>query len=327
MSLYDVTGIGNAIVDVLCPCDDQFLIDYGIEKGSMTLIDEARAKELYAAMDGKATEKSGGSAANTMAGIVSFGGKGAYIGLVANDALGNIFTNDIADSGVKFETAPYIKGLETARSFIFITPDSERSMNTFLGACTELSIEHVNSFMISNSDVTYMEGYLFDKDPAKEAFYKSAQIAKDAGKKVSLSLSDSFCVDRHRDDFMDLIKGNIDILFCNEPEIMAMFETDDFDYAFNEASKLCETVVATRSAKGIMIASPDGILPVAAEQNVNVVDLTGAGDQLAAGFLYGYTNGYDAMISGKLGVMAAAEAISHIGPRPQIDYSEFLDDV
>ncbi len=327
MSLYDVTGIGNAIVDVLCPCDDQFLIEHNIEKGAMTLIDEIRAKELYAAMDGKATEKSGGSAANTMAGIASFGGKGAYIGLVANDPLGHVFTSDITDIGVKFDTAPYIKGLETARSFIFITPDGERSMNTFLGACTELSVEHVNSFMISNSDVTYMEGYLFDKDPAKEAFYKSAKIAKDSGKKVSLSLSDSFCVQRHRDDFMDLIKGNIDILFCNEPEIMAMFETDNFDYAFNEASKLCEIVVSTRSEKGIMIASPDGILPVAAEKVSTIIDLTGAGDQLAAGFLYGYTNGLGMQESGQLGVKAAAEVIAHIGPRPQIDYKDFLDDI
>ena len=326
MSLYNVTGIGNAIVDVLCPCDDQFLIDHNIEKGSMTLIDEACAKELYDAMDGKATEKSGGSAANTMAGIASFGGKGAYVGLVANDALGHIFTQDINDIGVKFDTSPYIQGLETARSFIFITPDGERSMNTFLGACTELSVEHVNRFMIGNSDVTYMEGYLFDKDPAKEAFYKSAEIAKQNDGKVSLSLSDSFCVNRHRGDFMDLIKGNIDILFCNEPEIMALFETDDFDMAFDAVSKLCNNVIATRSEKGIVMSAGNEKIAVPEQTVDKVIDLTGAGDQLAAGVLYGMTNGLSMEQSGILGVKAAAEAISHIGPRPQMDYKDFLDD-
>lgn len=327
MSLYDVTGIGNAIVDVLCPCTDQFLIDYNIEKGAMTLIDEARAKELYDAMDGKATEKSGGSAANTMAGIASFGGKGAYIGLVANDDLGHIFTNDISDIGVKFDTAPYIKGLETARSFIFVTPDGERSMNTFLGACTELSVEHVNSFMIGNSDVTYMEGYLFDKDPAKEAFYKSAQIARDAGKKVSLTLSDSFCVHRHRGDFLKLVENNIDILFGNEPELCALYETDNIDEAFAQASNYCEIVVSTRGSTGAYISEAGMKVFCPSQPGVKVQDLTGAGDQFAAGFLYGYTQGLDIEKCGLLANKAAAEAISHLGPRPQIEYKEFLDDV
>lgn len=324
MSLFDVLGIGNAIVDVLCPCDDQFLIDHEIEKGGMTLIDEARAIELYDAMDGKATEVSGGSAANTMAGIASFGGKGAYIGLVANDPLGNVFTNDIHDIGIAFNTSPYIKGLETARSFIFITPDGERSMNTFLGACTELSTEHVNSFQISNSKVTYMEGYLFDKDPAKEAFIRSAEIAHEAGKEVSLTLSDSFCVHRHKQDFLDLIDNNIDILFGNEPELCALFDTNDIDEAFDKAAQKCKIVVSTRGEKGAAIALNGEKIFVNAIPDVNVIDLTGAGDQFAAGFLYGYTQGFDMNKCGELAVKAAAEVISHIGPRPQIKYSDYL---
>lgn len=326
MSLYNVTGIGNAIVDVLCPCDDQFLVDFGIEKGAMTLINEERAKELYEAMNGKATEKSGGSAANTMAGIASFGGKGAYIGLVANDALGHVFTTDINDIGVAFNTAPYIQGLETARSFIFITPDGERSMNTFLGACTELAIEHVNSFMISNSEITIMEGYLFDKDPAKEAYFMASKIAHDSGKKVALTLSDSFCVSRHKNDFRKLVNGNIDILFGNKKELCALYDTKDIDEAAGQAAQTCDIVVSTRGADGIFIINKGEQIHVPTPAVKNVVDLTGAGDQLAAGFLYGLTHGLGLEKSGQLGVKAAAEVITHIGPRPQIDYKDFLND-
>jgi len=325
MPLYNVTGIGNAIVDVLCPCEEQFLTDYNIQKGSMTLIDEERAIELYKAMDGHATEKSGGSAANTMAGIASFGGKGAYIGLVSNDALGTIFTNDITDIGVSYNTPPYIQGLETARSFIFITPDGERSMNTFLGACTELSVEHVNSFLINNSSVTYMEGYLFDKEPAKEAFYLSAKLAHEAGKKVSLTLSDSFCVQRHKDDFLNLIENDIDILFGNEPELCALYDTDDIDDAFLQASKHCEIVVSTRGSKGAYISNNGEKLFCPAQPNVTVLDLTGAGDQFAAGFLFGYTQGLSMEKCGELANKAAAEVISHIGPRPLIEYKDLLE--
>jgi sugar/nucleoside kinase (ribokinase family) len=326
MSVYDVTGIGNAIVDVLCPCEDQFLVDYGIEKGAMTLIDEDRAKELYDAMEGKATEKSGGSVANTMAGIASFGGKGAYIGLVANDPLGHAFTLDINDIGVAYSTAPYIQGLETARSFIFITPDGERSMNTFLGACTELSIEHVNSFMISNSDITVMEGYLFDKDPAKEAYFMASRVAHENDKKVAITLSDSFCVERHKDDFRKLVNGNIDILFGNTKELCALFDTDDIDDAAKQAAETCELVISTRGKDGVFIINGNNKVLVATEAVENVVDLTGAGDQLAAGFLYGLTHNLGLEKSGQLGVRAASEVITHIGPRPHIEYKSFLND-
>lgn len=326
MPLYDVCGIGNAIVDILAPCEEQFLIDYNIERGAMTLIDQDRAKLLQAAQGNKSKQVSGGSAANTMAGIASFGGKGAYIGLVANDPLGQVFTNDIHDLGIAYSTPPYIQGLDTARSYIFFTPYGERSMNTFLGACTELSIEHINSFMIENSSVTYMEGYLFDKDPAKEAFYKATEIAKAANKKVSLTLSDSFCVHRHKQDFINLVVNHIDILFGNEPELSALYDTDDIDEAMKKASEKCDIVVSTRGAKGVFIVNNKVETFIPAHPVDNVIDLTGAGDQMAAGVLYGLTQNKDIKICGLYGVKAAAEVISHIGPRPQISYKDFIDE-
>lgn len=325
MPIYDVTGIGNAIVDVLAPCEDGFLLDYNIERGAMTLIDQDRAQILYKAQGGKSKEISGGSAANTMAGIASFGGKGAYIGLVANDPLGHVFTNDMLDLGITYSTPPYIQGLETARCYIFITPDGERSMNTFLGACTELSVEHINSFLIQNSSITYMEGYLFDKDPAKEAFYRAAEIAKAADQKVSLTLSDSFCVHRHKDDFLDLVGNHIDILFGNERELSALYDTDNIDDAMRKAAETCAIVVSTRGEKGVAITNNGTETFVPAPHVESVIDLTGAGDQLAAGFLYGLTQGKSMDICGLYGVKAAANVISHIGPRPQISYKDFID--
>ena len=323
MAIYDVTGIGNAIVDVLAPCDDQFLIDYKIEKGAMTLIDEVRAKELYDAM-AQATEISGGSCANTMCGLASFGGKGAYIGLVARDQLGDIFEHDIRALGLTYNTSRYLGSKETARSFIFITPDGERSMNTFLGACTELSIEHVDRILIANSAVTFMEGYLFDKDPAKQAYYKAAEIAHEEGNEVALTLSDSFCVKRHRKDFQELIQNNVDILFGNERELCALFEKEDADEAMKLAAKTCKIVISTRGSDGVAMTVDGKDIFVAAPKVEKVIDLTGAGDQLAAGFLYGYTNNMDMETCCKLGVQAAAEVISHLGPRPQMDYKDFL---
>lgn len=323
MPIYDVTGIGNAIVDVLAPCDDQFLIDFKIEKGAMTLIDEARAQELYKNMK-NATEVSGGSCANTMAGLASFGGKGAYIGLVATDQLGDIFDHDISALGLTYNTSRYIGKKETARCYVFITPDGERSMNTFLGACTELAVEHVDHVLISNSAVTHMEGYLFDKDPAKEAYFHAAKIAHEAKREVSLTLSDSFCVERHRKDFQELVSGSIDILFGNERELQSLYETDNVDEAMRIAAKTCKIVVSTRGADGVAITLNGEETFVPAPKVDKIVDLTGAGDQLAAGFLYGYTHGMPPEASGVLGVKAAAEVISHIGPRPQMDYKDFL---
>ena len=323
MAIYDVTGIGNAMVDVLAPCEEQFLIDNNIEKGAMTLMDENRAKELYDAM-GQATEVSGGSCANTMAGLASFGGKGAYIGVVARDQLGDIFEHDIRALGLTFNTSRYLGEKETARCYVFITPDGERSMNTFLGACTELSVEHVDHILITNSAVTFMEGYLFDKDPAKAAYYKAAQIARESGNKVALTLSDSFCVERHRDDFQDLIKNNVDILFGNERELCSLFETNDVDKAMKKAGETCHIVVSTRGASGVSMTLDGFETFVEAPVVENVIDLTGAGDQLAAGFLYGYTKGMDMKTCGMLGVKAAAEVIAHVGPRPQMSYKDFL---
>jgi sugar/nucleoside kinase (ribokinase family) len=290
----------------------------------MTLIDQDRAKELYEKM-GQTTQVSGGSAANTMAGIASFGGKGTFIGLVANDQLGDIFTHDIHGLGLKYNTSPHIEGKETARCYVFITPDGERSMNTFLGACTELASHHIDHILVSEAAVTYMEGYLFDKDPAKDAFYKAAEIAHNAGREVALTLSDSFCVKRHKDDFLHLVENKIDILFGNKPELCTLFDTDDIDDAFSQASEKCKVVVSTRGSSGAMISLNGDNTFVHAVQDVNVKDLTGAGDQFAAGFLYGYTKGKDMITCGELAARAAAEVISHVGPRPHIEYSSFVD--
>jgi len=324
MTVYDVTGIGNAIVDVLAHCDDDFLTTHNIEKGAMTLIDEARAKELYNAM-GTATEASGGSAANTMAGIASFGGRGGFIGLVANDQLGDIFAHDTSGQGITFNTPRYIGDKETARCYVFITPDGERSMNTFLGACTELSVEHIDRILISSSQVTLMEGYLFDKDPAKEAYFKAATYAHESDRKIALTLSDSFCVERHKRDFQKLVKDGVDIVFGNEKELCALFETDDIDAATRMAAESCDIVVSTRGADGVYIATSDDSYMVAAPKVEKVIDLTGAGDQLAAGFLYGLTHNMPLDKAGLLGVKAAAEVITHVGPRPHIHYTDFLD--
>ena len=323
MTVYKVTGIGNAMVDVLANCDEQFLIDNNIEKGAMTLIDEDRAKELFSKM-GECSYVSGGSVANSMAGIASFGAKCAYIGLVANDQLGEVFGHDIAALGITYNTPRFIQGKETGRCYIFITPDGERSMNTFLGACTELSVEHVDEVLIANSAVTYMEGYLFDKDPAKEAYYRAAEIAHEAGREIALSLSDSFCVQRHQSDFQKLVNGNVDILFGNEKELCSLYDLDDVDAATEKAAEHCKVVVSTRGAEGVVIMMNGEKTIVPADAVEQVVDSTGAGDQLAAGFLYGYTNDMSMEECGILGVKAAAEVISHIGPRPQIEYKDFL---
>jgi sugar/nucleoside kinase (ribokinase family) len=323
MTTYDVTGIGNAIVDVLASCEDKFLTDYIIEKGSMTLIDQERANELSDAAS-NATLASGGSAANTMAGFASFGGQGAYIGLVANDKLGDDFVHDAQAIGMHFQTPRHTGIEDTARSFIFITPDGERSMNTFLGACTELSVDHIDADLIAHSKVTYMEGYLFDKDPAKAAFYKAAEIAHKAGQEVALTLSDSFCVERHRDDFLKLIEGDVNILFANEAELKSLFQTDDFEDAFEKASNLSSIVVATRSENGAVISNNKQRIEIDAQPVAKIMDLTGAGDQFAAGFLYGYTQKIPIKECAILGAKAAAEVIGHIGPRPQISYKDLV---
>ncbi len=320
-SKYDVTAIGNAIVDVLAHAEDKFLVEQKLAKGAMSLIDPPTADRLYGLMNA-GVEASGGSAANTIAGLAGLGGKGAFIGKVANDKLGEAFTHDIRAAGVAFDTPMLVNGATTARCLIFVTPDAQRTMQTFLGACVELGPEDVEEDKIKNSQVVYLEGYLFDPPRAKEAFFKAAKIAKQAGTKVSLSLSDAFCVGRYRAEFLDLIKNHVDILFANETEITSLFEVDDFDKALQQIKGMCEIAALTRSEKGSVIVKAGETHIVDAEKGVKVVDTTGAGDAYAAGFLYGYTQGKSMAQAGKLGGMLAAEIISHYGARAESDLKQ-----
>ncbi|HEY7989767.1 MAG TPA: adenosine kinase [Stellaceae bacterium] len=312
----DVVGIGNAIVDVLVPSTDTFLSNHELKKGIMALVDENRADALYRAM-GSGVEASGGSCGNTMAGIASLGGKGAYIGKVRDDQLGKVFAHDMRAIGVRFDTAPLTKGPATARCLILVTPDAQRTMNTYLGACVELGPEDIDPALIQSAQVTYLEGYLFDPPRAKEAFRKAAKIAHDAGRKVSLSLSDPFCVDRYRDEFRDLVANHVDILFANESEICSLYEVNDFEDAVNRVRGNADIAVLTRSEQGSVVVTRDREHRIPVHKADSVVDSTGAGDLYAAGFLYGLTNGKDLVTSGKLGSLAAAEVISHYGARPE----------
>lgn len=323
----DVVAMGNAMVDVLANVSEEFLqnqIDnHGVVRGGMSLIDEVRAVELYAEMTG-GLEMSGGSAGNTIAGLASFGGRGAYIGKVAKDGLGDVFRNDMKNLGVHYETLPIVVGAKTGRCLVLVTPDGERTMNTYLGAGLSLSTDDVDEELISRAAITYLEGYMFDPPHAKEAFRVVAEIAAAAGRKVSITLSDAFCVERHRTDFQNFVEHNADILFANEAEIMSLYQTSTFEEAAAIVQSKCELACLTRSAKGSVIVSKDGFTEIAAEPVAKVIDTTGAGDQYAAGFLYGLSNGMSLARCGQLGSMAAAEIISHIGPRPAIAYSEFL---
>ncbi len=320
---FDLTGIGNAIVDVIAHANDAFLSENGIEKGAMTLIDAQRAEELYGRM-GPGVEVSGGSAGNTMAGFASLGGKGAYIGKVRDDQLGAVFRHDIRAAGVSFETKPLADGPPTARCLILVTPDAQRSMNTFLGACVELGPDDVDEALIAASRVTYMEGYLYDRPEAKQAFRKAAQIAHAAGRQVSLSLSDSFCVHRHHAEFLDLVENHVDVLFANEAEITALYGADDFDAALEAVRRLGKTAALTRSEKGAVIVTGGTVVEVPAEPAPRVVDTTGAGDLYAAGFLFGWTRGLEPAACGRLGAIAAAEIISHVGARPDVRLSDLV---
>ncbi len=318
---HDVVGIGNAIVDVLAQADEAFLEAQDLAKGAMTLIDGARAETLYAAM-GPAVEVSGGSAANTMAGLASLGGKGAFIGKVRNDQLGGIFRHDIRASGVRFATPAAAEGPPTARCLIFVTPDAQRTMGTYLGTSADLTTKDLDADMIERAKVTYLEGYLWDAPEAKAAFLEAARMAHEAGRKVALSLSDPFCVERHRDSFIELIGGHVDLLFANDVEICSLFQVDDFDRALQEARGHCEIAALTRSAKGSVVLRDSEVHLVDAEPVAKVVDTTGAGDLYAAGFLYGFTQGRSLYECGRLGAIAAAEAISHFGARPETPLNE-----
>jgi sugar/nucleoside kinase (ribokinase family) len=312
----DVVGIGNAIVDVLAHADDGFLADHGLAKGTMTLIDATRADALYAVM-GPGIEESGGSAGNTMAGIASLGGSGAYIGKVRDDQLGEVFRHDITAIGVRFMTDAARNGPSTARCLILVTPDAQRTMNTYLGACVELGPEDVDHEIIAAAQVTYLEGYLFDPPRAKAAFRKAAQLAHAAGRRVSLTLSDPFCVGRHRAEFRDLVANHVDILFANEAEIGALYETDDFDEAVRLVRGHCDIAALTRSERGSVVVTRDHTHLIEAATVARVTDTTGAGDLYASGFLFGLTHGSDLATCGRLGSLCAAEAISHFGARPE----------
>lgn len=317
----DVVGIGNAIVDVLAQAEDAFLERQGLVKGTMALVDAARAEALYAEM-GPGLEMSGGSAGNTMAGIASLGGRGAYIGKVSADQLGQVFGHDLRAAGVRFDTPPLESGPATARCLILVTPDAQRTMSTFLGACVELGPADIAPSLVAAAQVTYLEGYLFDPPHAKEAFRKAADLAHAAGRKVSLSLSDPFCVDRHRADFRDLVTRHVDILFANEAEICSLYETRDFDAAARAVRGHCEVAVLTRSGKGSVVVTAEASHPIPPARAAQVVDTTGAGDLYASGFLYGLTRGRDPAACGRLGSLCAAEVIGHFGARPETSLKE-----
>ncbi len=319
-SQLDVVGIGNAIVDILARADDSFLARHGIAKDVMQLIDEPRAIELTSLANG-ALITSGGSGANTIAGVASFGGRGAYIGRVRQDKLGAQFIDEMTRGGVAFHTRPQADGPATARSIIFVTPDGHRSMNTYLGASVDFSREDVDPDLIAAGTILYLEGYLFDKDAAKQAFVYAAETAKAAGRKVAVTLSDRFCVERHRASFRHLVSGYADIVFANEAELLSLYETNDFAAALDRLRMECPMAAVTRSEKGSVVLGEGPPITVPAEPVAHVADTTGAGDQYAAGFLMGVARGLPLATCARLGAIAAAEVISHMGPRPETSYA------
>jgi sugar/nucleoside kinase (ribokinase family) len=316
-SQFDILTIGNAIVDVIAPSEDDFLVKEGIIKGAMNLIDEGRAEHLYAAM-GPATITSGGSAGNTAAGAASFGARTAYIGKVRQDELGAVFRHDIEAIGVHFPTHAAETGPATARSFIFVTPDGERSMNTYLGACQGLTEADIDEGAAAGAAITYMEGYLWDPPAAKDAFRRAAAIAHRHGNKTALTLSDSFCVDRYRAEFLDLMRsGTVDIIFANESEMKSLYQTADIETALKAVNDDVALAVVTRSENGAVAITAAGRVEAPAFPIESLVDTTGAGDLFASGFLFGHTAGRSLVDSLRLGCMAASHVIQHVGPRPQ----------
>ncbi len=311
-------GIGNALVDVIAHASEHFLVEHQLVKGAMTLIDTDRAVDLYRAL-GTAVEMSGGSAANTMCGIASLGGRAAYIGKVSGDDLGAVFGHDLHAVGVAFRPGAPSAEVPTGRCIIVVTPDAQRTMNTYLGVSSLLCSSDLDEVAIADGDVLYMEGYLFDRDDAKAAFRRAADVAHSAGRRVSLTLSDSFCVDRHRDDFRALVRDQVDLLFGNEDELCSLYEVASLDEAIESVRRECPLVAVTAGAEGSYVVTPDGTVRVAAEHVDRVLDTTGAGDLYAAGFLHGLTSGESLHDCARLGSIAAAEVISHVGPRPLVE--------
>ena len=319
----DVVGIGNAIIDLLAHAEDDFLVEHSLNKGAMTLIDEPTAERLYAAM-GPATRASGGSAGNTIAGLGSLGAACGYIGKLRDDELGAAYAHDLINGGVKFTTAMATDGPATARCIIFVTSDAERTMNTYLGACVNLTADDIDSELVRAAKVTYLEGYLYDEPHAKAAFHRAADTAHAAGRKVALSLSDAFCVERHRADFLDLIANRIDIVFANEGELLALFETDDFEAALGKLSAMAEIAAVTLGGQGSVAIRDGQRVACPAAHIERVVDTTGAGDLYAAGFLYGLTRDLPLTECARIGGLAAAEVISHFGARPEVPLRDYV---
>ena len=320
---FDVVGIGNAIVDVLVQADDRFLGDHGLTKGTMALIDEAQAERLYASV-GPGLETSGGSAANTLAGIAQLGGRAAFIGRVRDDQLGAIFSHDIRSVGATFTTPPACSGPSTARCLILVTPDAQRTMCTYLGASVNLDPADLDLDLVAQAKVLYLEGYLWDSDEAKRAFLAAAEVARSNGGQVALSLSDAFCVDRHRQSFQELVDGHVDLLFANEMEITSLYEANSFEEAVEQVRGRCRVAALTRSEAGSLVLSGEESIAIAPYRLGALVDTTGAGDLYAAGFLHGHTQGESLERCGQLGSLCAGQVVTQLGPRPQASLPELV---
>jgi sugar/nucleoside kinase (ribokinase family) len=319
----DVVGIGNAIVDVIVQADEAFLDDHGLTKGTMALVDEAMAERLYASV-GPGLETSGGSAANTLAGIAQLGGRAAFIGRVRDDQLGAIFSHDIRSVGARFETPAASTGPATARCLILVTPDAQRTMCTYLGASVGLDPNDLDLELVRQARVLYLEGYLWDSDEAKRAFLAAAEVARASGGEVALSLSDAFCVDRHRESFQELVDGHVDILFANEMEITSLYKADSFEQAAAEVRGRCRIAALTRSEQGSVLLSGDETIAIEPFRLGELVDTTGAGDLFAAGFLHGHTSGASLERCGRLGSLCAGEVVTQLGPRPQASLPDLV---
>ncbi|MGV3758160.1 MAG: adenosine kinase [Actinomycetota bacterium] len=319
---FDVVGIGNALVDVLTHESEDFVERHGLVKGSMTLIDTDRAEQLYDAM-GAGIEMSGGSAANTVSGVASFGGRAAYIGRVFDDQLGAVFAHDLRATGVTFRSHPATEGPPTGRCLIVVTPDAQRTMNTYLGSSEYFGPEHVDGDLIADAQVTFLEGYLFDRPEAKEAYWKASRIAHDAGRRVALTLSDTFCVERHKAEWRDLVADQVDILFANEHEALALYDADTFEEALAAARQDVEVTIITRGPAGSVVARGDVVEEIDPHP-VEVVDTTGAGDLYAAGFLFGFTHGRSMAECGQLGSVAASAVLGHTGARPGVSLGQLV---
>ena len=320
---YDVVGIGNALVDVLAQGTDAFLVEHNLVKGSMELIESERAVELYRAL-GAAVEMSGGSAANTMCGVASLGGRAAYIGKVSDDDLGRVFGHDLNAVGVTFRAGAPSEETPTGRCIIVVTQDAQRTMSTYLGVSSLLSADDLDEDAIAGGAVLYMEGYLFDRDDAKKAFRRAASVAHASGRKVALTLSDSFCVDRHREDFAALVREDVDVLFGNGEELQSLYEIGSLDEAIAVVRRSCELAAITAGEDGSYVVTPEDVVRVPAEPVARVLDTTGAGDMYAAGFMFGLTDGRPLDECARIGSIAASEVISHVGPRPLVELRTLL---